>query len=140
MNSSIETLAVVQVTGEDRAGPRGPGRVARHGHAPTLSGRHLELNERGQIGAVHVELAARVAQPAAPPAVAQPDTDGVRTFDEEVGDVECRVAQPVPVAGPAGHQLLGTDPGAVDLGFGQAVSGQVEPRVPYGPIEVEFVS
>ena len=140
MAASVKPLAVVQVTGQDRPEPRRPGRIARHDQVLVVDGGDLKLYERREILAVHVEPAARVPQSPAPPAVAQPHPDGVRALDDEVGRVEGRVPQPVPVAGPARGQLFGSDPDTVDLDLGQTMGAHVDACATHRPVKTELVS
>jgi hypothetical protein len=80
VQARVEVFAVVQRTRQDRARPGLP-RVIRSDDDPlALCRGDLELYERCEVVAVDVGKTAAEAQPASPPAVAEPYTDGVRSL------------------------------------------------------------
>jgi hypothetical protein len=128
----VDRLAVVEVVLEHVRRPCAPGLVGPDHLAVAVPEHDLELGQGTELGAV-VGPAAVPSQPAAEPAVAEPEAEhqpllvGARAH--EVGDVVLAVAQPPFVAGPARAEDVVRDGRAVDRRGEHAVGGRVQRRV-----------
>ena len=135
LQAGIVGLAVEEIAFKNRAGGGFPRSIGAEGERGAILQNDFETGE--EVGTIPVDLAAKPADGAAVPAVAEDGAERILALSQKRGDIVGLVLDALLIIGPAGGEDFISDASAIDLAFVETERGDDELGGADGLIEPE---